>query len=592
VTQFMVEMTDPRLGEKVLDPACGTGGFLVCTLDHIRGKKEVKTAEDNEALQLQIHGVEKKPLPHMLCITNMILHGVEVPQNIRRDNTLTRPLRDYKPKDYVDVVVTNPPFGGIEEDGIQYNFPANFQTKETADLFLVLIMSILKPGGRCAIVLPDGTLFGEGVKTRIKEKLLDTCNLHTVVRLPNGVFSPYTGIKTNLLFFTRGERTKEVWYYEHPYPPGYKSYSKTKPMRIEEFEPEKGWWDNRVENEFAWKVPVEEIKANDYNLDIKNPNKPGEDHGDPQELLAEYQKLEADIEATRSALKKELRDSLGVGKFMKFFFDHFDILADAPNGIKNLRELILQLAVMGKLVPQDPGDEPAEVLFEKIKQEKEQLIKEGKIKRQKPLPPITDDEKPFELPKSWEWVKLAQISKIIHYGYTASADNTITNVRLLRITDIQNDKVNWESVPGCKISDSNLKSYELKNGDLLIARTGGTIGKTYLVQNLSVCAVFASYLIRAVPYSFIYPKFLKCFTGSFLYWKQLYSKCSGTGQPNVNGRSLSDLFIPMPPFNEQKRIVAKVEQLLSLCDRLAERLEEADSKREKLFQAVVNQVPV
>jgi type I restriction enzyme M protein len=307
----MVEMTDPRLGEKVLDPACGTGGFLVCTLDHIRGKKEVKTAEDNEALQLQIHGVEKKPLPHMLCITNMILHGVEVPQNIRRDNTLTRPLRDYKPLDYVDVVVTNPPFGGIEEDGIQYNFPANFQTKETADLFLVLIMTILKPGGRCAIVLPDGTLFGEGVKTRIKEKLLDTCNLHTIVRLPNGAFNPYTGIKTNLLFFTRGERTKEIWYYEHPYPPGYKSYSKTKPMRIEEFEPEKGWWNNRVENEFAWKVSVEEIKATNYNLDIKNPNKPCEDHGDPGELLAEYQKLAAEIETVRSALKKELMDALG-----------------------------------------------------------------------------------------------------------------------------------------------------------------------------------------------------------------------------------------------------------------------------------------
>jgi type I restriction enzyme S subunit len=270
--------------------------------------------------------------------------------------------------------------------------------------------------------------------------------------------------------------------------------------------------------------------------------------------------------------------------------DHFDILYHHPGNVAKLKQAILQLAVMGKLVPQDPDDEPAEVLFEKIKQEKEQLIKEGKIKRQKPLPPITDDEKPFELPKSWEWVKLAQISKIIHYGYTASADNTITNVRLLRITDIQNDKVNWESVPGCKISDSNLKSYELKNGDLLIARTGGTIGKTYLVQNLSECAVFASYLIRAVPYPLVYQKFLKCFTGSFLYWDQLYSKCSGTGQPNVNGRSLSDLFIPMPPFNEQKRIVAKVEQLLSLCDRLAERLQEADSKRDKLFQAVVNQV--
>lgn len=313
VTRFMVEMTDPVLGEKVLDPACGTGGFLTCTLDHIRGKKEVKTADDDDRLQGQLHGVEKKPLPHLLSITNMILHGVEAPLNIRRDNTLSRPLRDYKARDYVDVVVTNPPFGGIEEQGIQSNFPAPFRTKETADLFLVLIMSILKPRGRCAIVLPDGTLFGEGVKTRIKERLLGTCNLHTIVRLPNGVFNPYTGIKTNLLFFTKGEPTKEIWYYEHPYPPGYKSYSKTKPMRIEEFGPEKEWWHNRRENEFAWKVPVKEIIDNNYNLDIKNPNTPDEDHGDPGELLHAYQKLAAEAAVLRDTLKNELTKALGGG---------------------------------------------------------------------------------------------------------------------------------------------------------------------------------------------------------------------------------------------------------------------------------------
>ncbi|MCP4221084.1 MAG: SAM-dependent DNA methyltransferase [bacterium] len=310
VTQFMVEMTDPRLGEKVLDPACGTGGFLTCTLEHIRKKGQVKTAQDAVTLQEQINGVEKKPLPHLLCITNLILHGVEAPRNIRRDNTLSRPLRDYKPRDFVDVVVTNPPFGGVEEQGIQANFPATFKTKETADLFLVLIMALLKPGGRCAIVLPDGTLFGEGVKTRIKERLLQSCNLHTIVRLPNGVFNPYTGIKTNLLFFTKGEPTKDVWYYEHPYPPGYKSYSKTKPMRIDEFGPEKKWWKKREESELSWKVPVAKIIENNYNLDIKNPNTPDEEHGDPDELLADYKRLAAEIETTRDGLKKELMEAL------------------------------------------------------------------------------------------------------------------------------------------------------------------------------------------------------------------------------------------------------------------------------------------
>ncbi|WP_136516223.1 type I restriction-modification system subunit M [Geomonas edaphica] len=313
VTQFMVDMVNPRLGEKVLDPACGTGGFLVCAIENIR-KNGVKTVEDNAVLQQTIFGVEKKPLPHLLCVTNMLLHGIEVPSTIRRDNTLARPLRDYTPRDRVDVVITNPPFGGVEEDGIQSNFPASFRTKETADLFLILILTLLKPHGRGGVVLPDGTLFGEGVKTRIKEKLLEECNLHTIVRLPNGVFNPYTGIKTNLLFFTKGEPTKEVWYYEHPYPAGYKSYSKTKPIRIDEFAAEKAWWESREESELAWRVSIEDIKANNYNLDVKNPNKADQDHGDPVELLAKYKKLLAEAAETREALKNELMAALERGQ--------------------------------------------------------------------------------------------------------------------------------------------------------------------------------------------------------------------------------------------------------------------------------------
>ena len=270
VTQFLVEMVDPKLGEKILDPACGTGGFLISALEYIRDK-DVKTGQDEEVLKESIHGIEKKPLPHLLCTTNMILHGIDVPSNIRHDNSLTRPLRDYSEKDRVNVIITNPPFGGIEEDGIETNFPKNFQTKETADLFLVLILQLLKEGGRAGLVLPDGTLFGEGVKTKIKEKLLEECNLHTIVRLPNGVFAPYTGITTNLLFFTKGEPTKEVWYFEHPYPEGVKTYNKTRPINIKEFDLEKEWWNNRVENEHAWKVSVEDIKARNYNMDYKNP---------------------------------------------------------------------------------------------------------------------------------------------------------------------------------------------------------------------------------------------------------------------------------------------------------------------------------
>ncbi len=307
VTKFIVDRINPQLGEVVLDPACGTGGFLTAAIDHIR--HHFKSADVPEKLQGNIRGTEKKPLPYNLCMTNLILHGIDLP-SVEHDNTLARPLRDYSPNERVDVIVTNPPFGGMEEDGIESNFPAAFRTRETADLFLLLIMHLLKDGGRGAIVLPDGTLFGEGVKTRIKEKLLQECNLHTIVRLPNGVFNPYTGIKTNLLFFTKGEPTETIWYYEHPYPPGYKSYSKTKPIRFEEFEPEQKWWDNREENEFAWQVSVEDIKANNYNLDIKNPHRVDVEHADLDEMLVDYQKLMGELDEVRSKLKFELMEAL------------------------------------------------------------------------------------------------------------------------------------------------------------------------------------------------------------------------------------------------------------------------------------------
>lgn len=308
VTQFMTDMLDPQLGEMVLDPACGTGGFLVCTLEHLR--KQVKNVEDEAHLQKSVAGVEKKPLPHMLAITNMLLHGIEVPSSIHHGNTLARPLRDYGPKNRVDVILTNPPFGGIEEPGIEANFPADVRTKETADLFMALVLHLLKPTGRAAVVLPDGFLFGEGVKTRLKERLLTECNLHTIVRLPNGVFSPYTGIKTNLLFFQKGESTQKVWFYEHPYPPGYKSYSKTKPMRIEEFAAEKAWWRERVENEHAWRVSAEELKARNYNFDLKNPHDAGSESHDPAVLLHELASLDAEIATLKAQLKAALAGAL------------------------------------------------------------------------------------------------------------------------------------------------------------------------------------------------------------------------------------------------------------------------------------------
>ncbi|MFH5804345.1 N-6 DNA methylase [Alienimonas sp. DA493] len=316
VTRFIVDRVNPRLGERVLDPACGTGGFLTCAIEHLR--EQAKTGEDERTVQNSVAGIEKKHLPHVLCVTNLMLHGVDVPSNVKHDNTLAKPLKSWGRGDRVETIVTNPPFGGMEEDGVEANFPADFRTRETADLFLVLLMRLLEPGGRAGLVLPDGTLFGEGVKTRIKERLMGDFNLHTIVRLPGGVFAPYTSIKTNLLFFTNtGGPTKQIWYYEHRYPPGVKSYNKTKPIRYEEFEPIRAWWGEeadgfaaREETEQAWRVSAAEVAKNGYNLDVKNPHAGDDGPGDVDELLPEYEALLARIAATRAALRDELRTAL------------------------------------------------------------------------------------------------------------------------------------------------------------------------------------------------------------------------------------------------------------------------------------------
>ena len=314
VTAFMVERIDPKPGEILLDPACGTGGFLSCAIRHMRSRY-VKKVTQEKRMQDGLRAVEKKQLPHMLCVTNMLLHNVQDPGFVRHDNALARPYTSYTSADRVDVVLTNPPFGGMEEDGIESNFPRHFQTRETADLFLALIVRLLRPNGRAAVVLPDGTLFGEGVKTRLKEHLLEECNLHTIVRLPNSVFKPYASIGTNLLFFEKGEPTRDIWFYEHRVPEGQKAYSMTKPIRLEHLQPCADWWGGadrkgRVETDVAWRVSVEDVKARGYNLDIKNPHVVDPGHGDPEELLRALNAAEAETERLRDQLKAILAEAL------------------------------------------------------------------------------------------------------------------------------------------------------------------------------------------------------------------------------------------------------------------------------------------
>lgn len=321
VVRFIVQALDPQLEETVLDPAAGTGGFLVEAYEHL--KKQGKTTQNLGILQKKsLYGVEAKPLPYLLCQMNLLLHGLEFPQ-IDSGNALRSPLREMGDKDRVDVVMTNPPFGGEEERGILSNFPEDKQTAETAMLFLQLIMRKLrrigtKPGGkggRCGMVVPNGTLFGDGVCGRIKEELLKEFNLHTIVRLPNGVFAPYTSIPTNLLFFDRSGPTKEIWYYEHLLPEGRKNYTKTQPIQFEEFKPCLDWWSDRKENERAWKVSAKDILKYDdrgnlisANLDLKNPKaKQGYEHLPPEQLADDILKKEQRIMEIMQEIKQILK---------------------------------------------------------------------------------------------------------------------------------------------------------------------------------------------------------------------------------------------------------------------------------------------
>lgn len=275
ITNFITDMINPKLGERILDPSCGTGGYLTSAIEHL--KTQANSIEERQNIQEDVMGWEYKPLPYLLATTNLILHDIELPKITFRDS-LDQPLSNYKERDRVDIILANPPFGGIVANNNEKNFPQNFRTKESADLFLVLMIHLLKNGGRAGIVLPDGSLTGEGIKQRVRQKLLEECNLHTIIRLPNSVFQPYATVATNLLFFEKGKPTKEVWYYEHRLPEGQKSYSKTKIIRLEELNPIKEWWKNRHESDVSWKIDIKTIINRRYDLDIKNPNKQEEVH--------------------------------------------------------------------------------------------------------------------------------------------------------------------------------------------------------------------------------------------------------------------------------------------------------------------------
>ncbi|MBR3539294.1 MAG: SAM-dependent DNA methyltransferase [Eubacterium sp.] len=314
VTDFMAQMIDPQIGEQVADFACGTGGFLTSWLKNL--EKKIKNTDDQEAYDNSIYGIEKKQFPYMLCITNMLLHGIDVPR-IYHDNSLTKKVLDYSDDDRFDVILMNPPYGGNEKADIKGNFPADLASSETADLFMSVIMYRLKKNGRAAVILPDGFLFGtDNAKVSIKKKLLSEFNLHTVIRMPHSVFAPYTSITTNILFFDNTQPTADVWFYRLDMPEGYKNFSKTKPMKLEHFQPAIDWWNDRKEIseegfDKAKKYSVQELAEKNYNIDLCGYPHEEEEILPPKELIQQYQEKRASLNADIDRILAEISSILG-----------------------------------------------------------------------------------------------------------------------------------------------------------------------------------------------------------------------------------------------------------------------------------------
>lgn len=570
LTEFIVEMVDPQLGEIVLDPACGTGGFLANAIDHVR--IQVRTPDDEAVLQASMRGIEKKQLPHLLCLTNMILHGIDAPTAIRRANTLTRPLRDYGPADRVDVIVTNPPFGGIEEPGVEQNFPRAVRTRETADLFLLLIMRLLKPGGRAGMVLPHGTLFGEGVKTRIKQQLLEGSNLHTIVRIPSSAFAPYTNIATNLLFFTQGEPTKEVWFYEHILPSGLKSYNKGNPIRSDEFDELREWWHARTESEKAWRVGIAEIRDRNFNLDIKNPNAGLRGQASLADLLADYRLKQDQAARTIEAIRAILRQALSVperGEY-ELLVESLDEVARIPDGIDRIRDTIVDLALTGRLVEPVSQAETAEDLLAHINKERLKLgLKGGAV--------ALESASSLNLPETWRAVSLGDILLHCRNGTSASPNDVGDGYPLLRISAATSRLGGFVDLSDHKfvvLSAGQADPYLIRPDDLLACRFNGNlhyVGRVSQVpQRLRDPILHPDKLIcmRAITVSHAY---LRHVLNSQFVRRQIESVATTTaGNIGINGKQIKSLTVPLAPLSEQDRIADRLDEAFVLMSELAE----------------------
>ncbi len=643
VTQFMADRIDPRPGETLLDPACGTGGFLTCAINHMR-KHHVKGVKDERALQSCLRGVEKKHMPHLLCMTNLLLHDIADPGFVRHDNTLARPYTSWTKDERVDIVLTNPPFGGKETDGIETNFPKAYQTRETADLFLALIIRLLKPGGRCAIVLPDGTLFGEGVKTRLKEALLTECDLHTIVRLSGGMtpskakpefwdgqinwFSskdvkPDELITSELKITREGVDSTSLQLYspgclvmvarsgilKHTFPVSILRVEGTVNQDLKVLSPFIGGLERYLQimlrgfNGFIINslvktgMTVQSLKFDEF---IIQPF--------PLPPLAEQKRIVAKVDElmalcdrleTEQQERQEKHAALARASLARFaeaptpanlnllFHKSYDI---AP---ADLRKTILTLAVQGKLVKQDPKDEPAGKLLERIDKAPKRLMRtrsteEGEGDTSSDIKPL------FDLPNGWEWAQFRRLPLFASVGIDRgrSLQGQDKAYGYFKMNNIRNSGgIDLSDLTRVDATDQEVETFALTDGDFLFNTRNSRelVGKTCVYRAPSADTVlYNNNILRA--------KFIEGFSPDFLdYWfrspqgnQELEKlKSNTTNVCAIYQGKLSGFPCPIPPLAEQRRIVAKVDELMALVDALETQLATARTSATHLLEALV-----
>ncbi len=572
VTDFMAQMIQPKIGETMADFACGTGGFITSWLKELQ--KQVRSTADAEKYGNSIYGIEKKQFPYMLCITNLLLHGLDIPR-VYHDNSLLKDVLDYTTDDQFDVILMNPPYGGSEKADVKNHFPSDLASSETADLFMSVIMYRLKRDGRAAVILPDSFLFGiDNAKINIKKKLITEFNLHTVIRLPASVFAPYTPITTNIMFFDRTGKTKETWFYRLDMPSDRKHFSKTKPIELSHFESVLQWWNNRVEitedgfDKAKCFTAQQLIQDFECNLDQCCYPHIEEEILPPMDLIQRYQEKRKSLNAivdraithVVSALSvSEIADLNSIGQGALSELVKIDSMF--PDEMK---KSILYMTLQGKLVEQRPEEGTGEELYRQIQAEKCRLIESGVIKKEKAISFATEDEFPFDIPDSWKWVHIGELFQHNTGKALNAADKAGTPMEYITTSNVYWNSFNLTKLKKMLFTDSEIEKCTVKKGDLLILE-GGDVGRA-AIWNYDFPMRIQNHIHKLRPFSDLCIEYF--YHIFYLYKNAGMINGKGIGIKGLSANVLHSMLIPLPPLAEQKRIVAKLEEILPLCERL------------------------